>query len=206
MINEAVAEYGDIYQNAHRVVIVIRTKLHDTDNRDINEVYELSEKIYEVSKNLLAKISPDHEQYLHVGNSGIGVIIGPADGDKDHGIIEFAKILKSLSSNNKLIAPKYNINKKSIYNINQIKNIIKTYPNKKFVLIGDAGEHDIDIYLDIVKHFPNRIKAIYIRTVNHKKRMLRIQRLIKDYTNVPVLLFKDSEEVLEHAKQLKLIA
>ena len=88
----------------------------------------------------------------------------------------------------------------------EIKNIIKTYPNKKFVLIGDAGEHDIDIYLDIVKHFPNRIKAIYIRTVNHKKRMLRIQRLIKDYTNVPVLLFKDSEEVLEHAKQLKLIA
>jgi phosphatidate phosphatase APP1 len=79
----------------------------------------------------------------------------------------------------------------------EIKNIIKTYPNKKFVLIGDAGEHDIDIYLDIVKHFPNRIKAIYIRTVNHKKRMLRIQRLIKDYTNVPVLLFKDSEEVLE---------
>ena len=69
----------------------------------------------------------------------------------------------------------------------EIKNIIKTYPNKKFVLIGDAGEHDIDIYLDIVKHFPNRIKAIYIRTVNHKKRMLRIQRLIKDYTNVPVL-------------------
>ena len=54
----------------------------------------------------------------------------------------------------------------------EIKNIIKTYPNKKFVLIGDAGEHDIDIYLDIVKHLPNRIKAIYIRTVNHKKRML----------------------------------
>ncbi|HAT69314.1 App1 family protein [Croceibacter atlanticus] len=87
----------------------------------------------------------------------------------------------------------------------EIKNIIKTYPNKKFVLIGDAGEHDIDIYLDVVKHYPDRIKAIYIRTVNHKKRMLRIQRLIKDYTNVPVLLFKDSEEVLEHARKLRLI-
>lgn len=88
----------------------------------------------------------------------------------------------------------------------EIKNIIKTYPKMEFVLIGDAGEHDIDIYLDIVKHFPNRIKAIYIRTVNHKKRMLRIQRLIKDYTNVPVLLFQESKEVLVHAKQLKLIA
>ncbi|WP_341199704.1 App1 family protein [Croceibacter atlanticus] len=87
----------------------------------------------------------------------------------------------------------------------EIKNIIKTYPNKKFVLIGDAGEHDIDIYLDIVKHFPNRIKAIYIRTVNHKKRMLRIKRLIKDYTNVPVLLFQESKEVLVHARKLRLI-
>jgi len=93
-INEAVIDYGDIYENAHRVVIVIRTKLHDVDNRDINEVYKLSEKIYEVSINTLKNISPDYEKYLHVGNSGIGVIIGPADGDKDHGIIEFARILK----------------------------------------------------------------------------------------------------------------
>ena len=87
----------------------------------------------------------------------------------------------------------------------EIKNIIKTYPNKKFVLIGDAGEHDIDIYLDVVKHYPDRIKAIYIRTINHKKRMLRIQRLIKDYTNVPVLLFQESKEVLVHARKLRLI-
>ncbi len=94
MVNKAVVEYGDIYENAHRVVIVIRTKLHDVDKRDINEVYKLSEKIYEVSKTLLAKISPNYEEYLHVGNSGLGVIIGPANGDKDHGILEFAKILK----------------------------------------------------------------------------------------------------------------
>ncbi len=40
------------------------------------------------------KLAPDYEDYLHVGNSGLGVIIGPAKGDKDHGIIEFAKILK----------------------------------------------------------------------------------------------------------------
>ncbi|MBW4969584.1 DUF2183 domain-containing protein [Croceibacter atlanticus] len=95
--------------------------------------------------------------------------------------------------------------RKESHKEHEIKNIIKTYPNKKFVLIGDAGEHDIDIYLDIVKHFPNRIKAIYIRTVNHKKRMLRIQRLIKDYTNVPVLLFQESKEVLVHARKLRLI-
>ncbi len=94
MINEAVVDYGDIYENAHRVVIVIRTKLHNIDTRDINEVYKLSEKIYEATKELLKTISPDYEKYLHVGNSGLGVIVGPANGDKDHGIKEFAKILK----------------------------------------------------------------------------------------------------------------
>ena len=52
-----------------------------------------------------------------VGKPIKGHIIGARPGHKSN--IEFAKILKSLSSNNKLIAPKYNINKKSIYNINQ---------------------------------------------------------------------------------------
>jgi len=58
-----------------------------------------------------------------VGQPIKGHIIGARPGHKAN--IEFAKKLKSLSSKNKLIAPKYNINKKPIYNINQIKNILK---------------------------------------------------------------------------------
>ena len=58
-----------------------------------------------------------------VGQPIKGHIIGARPGHKAN--IEFAKKLKSLSSKNKLISPKYNINKKPIYNINQIKNILK---------------------------------------------------------------------------------
>ena len=58
-----------------------------------------------------------------VGKPIKGHIIGARPGHKSN--IEFAKKLKSLSSKNKLIAPKYNINKKPIYNTNQIKNILK---------------------------------------------------------------------------------
>ena len=58
-----------------------------------------------------------------VGQPIKGHIIAARPGHKAN--IEFAKKLKSLSSKNKLIAPKYNINKKPIYNINQIKNILK---------------------------------------------------------------------------------
>ena len=97
------------------------------------------------------------------------------------------------------------VKRKESHKVHEIKNILKTYPNLKFVLIGDAGEHDTDIYLDVVKHFPNQILSIYIRTVNHKKRMLRIQQLISDYTDVPVILFKDSKEVMNHSKKLGLV-
>jgi len=62
-----------------------------------------------------------------VGQPIKGHIIGARPGHKAN--IEFARKLKSLSSKNKLIAPKYNINTKPIYNINQIKNILKhRYP------------------------------------------------------------------------------
>lgn len=96
-------------------------------------------------------------------------------------------------------------NKDESHKAHEIKNILKTYPEFKFVLIGDAGEHDTDIYIDIVNKHPERIKAIYIRSVNHKKRMLRIRKLIKHYTTVPVMLFTKSEEVEDHARKLGLL-
>lgn len=88
-----IKNYGNVYDNAHRVVIVMRTKLHDIENSDMEEVYQLSKQIFEITDRILKDIAGDFERYLHVGNSGIGVIVGPADGDKDRGIIEFAKHL-----------------------------------------------------------------------------------------------------------------
>ena len=47
----------------------------------------------------------------------------------------------------------------------EIYNILNTYPKLNFILIGDCGEKDAYIYLDVVKKFPNRISAIYLRAV-----------------------------------------
>ena len=44
------------------------------------------------------------------------------------------------------------------------------------MLSGDSGEQDPEIYADIVRRFPERIRAIYIRSVN-KKRISAIQEL-----------------------------
>ena len=93
LLEKAIKDYGSIYYDAHKVVIVMRTNLHDTENRDIADVYALSDKIFDIVAELLEKIDPEYEKFLHIGNSGIGVIICPADGDKDRGIKEFADFL-----------------------------------------------------------------------------------------------------------------
>ncbi|MCA0133345.1 App1 family protein [Winogradskyella alexanderae] len=82
----------------------------------------------------------------------------------------------------------------------EIFNILKTYPKLDFILIGDCGEKDAYIYLDVVKEFPNRIAAIYLRAVEHTKRMKRVSNLFKDYNEVPVLIVEDGDEALTHAR------
>lgn len=82
----------------------------------------------------------------------------------------------------------------------EVLNILKTYPEMKFILIGDSGEHDADIYMEIAKNHPNRVAAIYLRTVRHKKRVKRIKKLVESYTLTPVLLIETSEDALAHAR------
>ncbi|MCM4170448.1 DUF2183 domain-containing protein [Arenibacter sp. TNZ] len=91
------------------------------------------------------------------------------------------------------------------HKINEILNILKTYPRLSFVLIGDGGEKDADIYLEIAQRFPNRIKAIYLRSVKHKKKMLRVVGLFQDNKAIPVLLVEDSDQAIKHAKEQGLI-
>ncbi len=83
----------------------------------------------------------------------------------------------------------------------EIIDILNLYPEKQFILIGDGGEHDPDIYIEIAESFPNRIKAIYIRSVKHKKRVLRIRGLFENYKTVPAILVETSKEAIEHARE-----
>lgn len=88
----------------------------------------------------------------------------------------------------------------------EILNLLNAYPNLKFILIGDGGEHDPIIYLEIAETFPKRIAAIYLRRVSHKNKMTNVYKLYKNYKNVPVLLVKSTEEAVKHAKKHGFIA
>jgi len=83
----------------------------------------------------------------------------------------------------------------------EIINILKTYPDLKFILIGDSGEHDASIYTDIAAQYSDRILAIYLRSVRHKRQMQRVQSIIDNFDTVPVLMVMHSDEAEAHARE-----
>ena len=51
----------------------------------------------------------------------------------------------------------------------KIVRLIEMYPKVKWVLLGDSGERDAEVYWKVRKHYPSSVKAIYIRDVESKK-------------------------------------
>ncbi|HEY9842488.1 MAG TPA: App1 family protein, partial [Candidatus Obscuribacterales bacterium] len=51
------------------------------------------------------------------------------------------------------------------YKQEKLRLLLKTYPNKLFICFGDSGEKDPEIYRQIAKEYPGRIKAIFINNV-----------------------------------------
>ncbi len=87
----------------------------------------------------------------------------------------------------------------------EILNLLKMYPKMRFILIGDSGEKDADIYTQIAKEYPGRILAIYLRNVLHRRKEKRIQRIIDLFDACPILLVSTSDEAIQNAKELGFI-
>jgi phosphatidate phosphatase APP1 len=50
-----------------------------------------------------------------------------------------------------------------------VESLLQTYPGLPFILIGDSGERDPDIYLETARRHPQRVRAIYIRDLQGKR-------------------------------------
>jgi len=59
-----------------------------------------------------------------------------------------------------------------------IRQVLETYPKLPFILIGDSGQEDPEIYAQVVRDFPGRVLSIYIRDVDDDAaRRESVQRL-----------------------------
>lgn len=65
----------------------------------------------------------------------------------------------------------------------QIIPILERYPERKFILIGDSGEQDPEVYGNIARRFPGAIQRILIRNLDGSER--DAPRYLEAFNSVP---------------------
>ena len=82
-----------------------------------------------------------------------------------------------------------------------IRTLLATYPSLPFVLVGDSGEQDPEIYRTIVREHPGRIAAVYIRDVTTKERDVVVHAIARQVRSfgVEMLLVPNTAAAAEHA-------
>ncbi len=86
------------------------------------------------------------------------------------------------------------------HKLDKIRNILELHDKREFILIGDSGQHDAEIYKQVVTEFPGMIKTIYIRDVRPSKHewVKAIAEEVREM-GTEMLLVKDTEEAAVHA-------
>jgi phosphatidate phosphatase APP1 len=94
-----------------------------------------------------------------------------------------------------------------LHKLGCIRPILDSYPQLKFVLIGDSGEKDPEIYRQVIREYPGRILAVYIRRIEVLGRDEQVMALAREAEadGVPLRLVPDTEAAALHAAELGLI-
>ena len=88
----------------------------------------------------------------------------------------------------------------------RIQEVLDLHPRLRFVLIGDSGEKDPEIYAAVARANPGRILAIYIREVRLDPGDGRVEEVSETWSeDVPFVLAADTAAVRRHAGALGLL-
>ena len=93
------------------------------------------------------------------------------------------------------------------HKLREIQLILDYYPDLPFVLIGDSGQRDPEIYLHVIRSNPGRILVAYIRDVTHDLRDRAVVSIIEEARSAGVEVFyaPESGPVADHARGRGLI-
>lgn len=83
----------------------------------------------------------------------------------------------------------------------RIARILRTFPHRQYVLLGDDTQKDPDIYLKVATEYPESIKCVYLRMVNksnRKKTNSIVSQL--EQLNIDTCYYKHSNEAIEHSR------
>lgn len=81
------------------------------------------------------------------------------------------------------------------YKINIIESILQRYPQRQFILVGDSGEKDPEVYGKIARKFPKQIIRILIRKVGDNNSESRFTTAFLNLNQDIWQAFKTTQEI-----------
>lgn len=90
------------------------------------------------------------------------------------------------------------------HKLDAIRRILDQFPHLPFLLIGDSGQEDPEIYHEVLQLYPGRIYAIYIRSVSREPRRVAALRALAEQvvaTGKALILADDSLAMAHHAAE-----
>ena len=89
------------------------------------------------------------------------------------------------------------------HKLTAIRRILATYPALSFILVGDSGQEDPEIYASIMREFPGRVLAAYIRAVGEEARRAAVRKLGEELAaeGRTLLLTEDTLAAARHAAE-----
>lgn len=93
------------------------------------------------------------------------------------------------------------------HKLGRIEEVFELHENLPFVLVGDSGQRDPEIYREVVVRHPDRIRAVYIRDVTGEVRGREVAAIVREVISrgVDMAVIPDSVTAAEHAAALGLV-
>ena len=96
-------------------------------------------------------------------------------------------------SHDKIISDSHDLHK-----LKKIKKVLDAFPEMNFILIGDSGQKDAEIYSKAADQFPGRILTIYLRDVGHAEKSANTKS-IYEKSELKMRLSDDTLQLAHHA-------
>jgi len=89
------------------------------------------------------------------------------------------------------------------HKMEKILHLMELFEDLKFVLIGDSGQRDAELYARVAQIHPDRILAIYIRDVTGKKKDEWVKSISQELhsLSIDMVLVKDTQHAAQHAME-----
>lgn len=90
------------------------------------------------------------------------------------------------------------------HKLEAIHSLLDFYPDMPFVLVGDSGQQDPEIYSEVVSRYPGRILAVFIRNVttdHSRKEAITLLREKVEGAQSQLILADDSLAMAQHAAE-----